>query len=134
MLKFGYPYCFPSGACDQSFGVHVAELARFPDSIIKEAQRRVDELQGQQAKMEEEKAASHSDATSSSSSSGAPAQPENDAGSKMDVVGDKEGKLSVVTEALEAFLRLPLEDLPIDKALEAVEDLMMVGGDGCSSD
>ncbi|KAI9654997.1 MAG: MutS-like protein [Trizodia sp. TS-e1964] len=46
-------YKVEPGACDQSFGIHVASAVRFPEKVVSMARRKADELEDFEGKIEE---------------------------------------------------------------------------------
>ncbi|XP_002982304.2 DNA mismatch repair protein MSH2 [Selaginella moellendorffii] len=97
-------YKVEDGPCDQSFGIHVAEFARFPECVVALAKQKAAELEdfSPQAILEDEGDAGSKRKRSSSSSSSS---------------GDKGWKF------LKGFAAMPLDQMSHEHALKKVQEL-----------
>nr|WCZ58772.1 DNA mismatch repair protein MSH2 [Seculamonas ecuadoriensis] len=91
------------GSCDQSFGIHVAELAGFPASVIKMARRKAAELEDFQHNAHDDDA-----------DNGAPQLKRQ----KLDPEGERE-----INDMINEFVELPLERMTPGDAQSALQSL-----------
>ena len=98
------------GPCDQSFGIHVAEMARFPQHVIDMAKRKAEELE------------SFTTATPGGGGGGKrrrlDAADEDEGGDAVQSAGAK-----IMLRFLADFAELPLDALPADEAVARVREL-----------
>lgn len=80
-------YKIASGRCDRSFGIHVAEMAQFPPSVVKLAQHKADQLEANESVL-------------SWNATGVNADPENNAMDIVEETGDSQEDLSGLLNAL----------------------------------
>lgn len=104
-------YQVRDGACMESFGVHVAQMAGFPAQVLETARRKSDELELMERAIGEVHDASRSAKKRTSS-----ADPPADEGGSA----PKRAR----TTFLHAFAALPLGEMPADEAVAAVRSLL----------
>lgn len=90
-------YQVKPGACDQSFGIHVAAMARFPERVIEDAKRKLSELEDYQSII----------------------IAENDV-KKRKIVQEGE---AIINEILNSCKKLPLDELSPDEIKTEIERL-----------
>lgn len=103
-------YTVRPGVCDQSFGIHVARLAHFPESVVEDAKRKAKELEDWQGMGAACSTTTHDD-------------PE----TKRQKTDQEEGE-RIIDDFLKEWKGLPLEDMgqaEVDERLEAMRAKVM---------
>jgi DNA mismatch repair protein MSH2 len=116
-------YRVQPGPSDRSFGVHVAQIAKFPREIVDQAQAKVDvlEAEGHSVLQQEE--------GQEEEPGGAPEESTPRKRPRIDVEGERERKaaslqaLAAKREALRSFASLALDEMPLEQALDAAAEL-----------
>ena len=116
-------YQVADGPCDKAFGVHVAEVARFPAEVVASAKRKLHELEASDLLGDADGAAAQSEADAAKDG-GCPTGELAARKRPALTAAERSAGLEQVRSFLEAFRALPLDTMPAAEAAKKVGDIV----------
>ena len=123
-------YKVEDGPCDRAFGIHVAEVADFPTSVVRAAKRKLGELEATGVLDDEAGAEAGAEAGGGGGAAKAAAMPGTASGPARsraclggEEAGGRSSALLEVRSFLDAFRALPMAEMAEDERAAAVRTL-----------